>query len=140
MELSARAPLEPSPLPAAADEGRKGARYWFFTANELGMEDVAAQIDHLHIVKCAELRTAGAGFVAGPLAHGFRRQAAARGAMRRSASGCARRARSAIERAGAERCARGALSVRTLQVLNNLQVDQMLFLLLMSTWQLKART
>ncbi|KAK9840957.1 hypothetical protein WJX81_002471 [Elliptochloris bilobata] len=69
------------------DEGRKGARYWFFTANELGMEDVAAQIDHLHIVKCAELRTAGAGFVAGPLANGFRRQAAARGAARRSASG-----------------------------------------------------
>lgn len=71
-----------------ADEGRKGARYWFFTANELGMEDVAAQIDHLHIVKCAELRTAGAGFVAGPLANGFRRQAAALGAARRSASGC----------------------------------------------------
>ena len=71
----------------AADEGRKGARYWFFTANELGMEDVAAQIDHLHIVKCAELRTAGAGFVAGPLANGFRRQAAALGAARRSASG-----------------------------------------------------
>ncbi len=79
----------PSPPSAAADEGRKGARYWYFTGNELGMEDVAAQIDHLHIVKCAELRTAGAGFVAGPLAHGFRRQAAARGAMRRSASGCA---------------------------------------------------
>ncbi len=73
----------------AADEGRRGARYWYFTANELGMEDVAAQIDHLHIVKCAELRTAGAGFVAGPLANGFRRQAAARGAVRRSASGCA---------------------------------------------------
>ena len=59
-----------------ADPARMGASYWCYTVNELGMEDVAAQIDHVHVVKCSELRGGAAGLVAGPLAGGFRRQAA----------------------------------------------------------------
>ncbi len=41
-----------------------GASYWHYTVNELGMEDVAAQIDHIHVVKCSELRGGAAGLVA----------------------------------------------------------------------------
>ncbi|EIE26467.1 hypothetical protein COCSUDRAFT_39557 [Coccomyxa subellipsoidea C-169] len=63
------------------DSARMGSTYWHYTVNELGMEDVAAQIDHLHVVKCSELRGGAAGLVAGPLAHGFQRQAAADAAL-----------------------------------------------------------
>ena len=44
-----------------ADSARMGASYWHYTVNELGMEDVAAQIDHIHVVKCSELRGGHAG-------------------------------------------------------------------------------
>ena len=32
-----------------------GAQYWNFTVNELGQKDIAAQVDHIHAVKCDEL-------------------------------------------------------------------------------------
>ncbi len=32
-----------------------GAAYWHFTVNELGEQDIAAQLDHIHTVKCDEL-------------------------------------------------------------------------------------
>lgn len=64
-----------------ADSARMGSSYWHYTVNELGMEDVAAQIDHIHVVKCSELRGGAAGLVAGPLANGFKRQAAADAAL-----------------------------------------------------------
>ena len=31
-------------------------RYWQFSVNELGEKDIAAQIEHIHHVKTAELR------------------------------------------------------------------------------------
>ena len=56
-----------------ADPDKMGAKYWHYTVNELGLEDVTAQIDHIHAIKCGELNVGGpAGLVAGPLARGFR--------------------------------------------------------------------
>ena len=43
--------------PACASDGW---RYWKYTANEMALEDVAAQVDHIHVVKCAELAAVGA--------------------------------------------------------------------------------
>lgn len=43
-----------------------GAAYWHFTVNELGQKDIAAQIDHIHVVKCKELSE--------PLGHSFTRR------------------------------------------------------------------
>ena len=48
-----------------------GAKYWHYTVNEMGLEDVTAQIDHIHLVKCEELNVHEPGMVAGPLAKGF---------------------------------------------------------------------
>ena len=36
----------------------RGLRYWRYTVNEMAMEDVAAQVDHVHVVKMQELRPA----------------------------------------------------------------------------------
>ena len=36
----------------------RGLRYWRYTVNEMAMEDVAAQVDHVHVVKTQELRPA----------------------------------------------------------------------------------
>ena len=52
---------------SAALDSRK-PRYWQFSVNELGEKDIAAQIEHIHHVKSAELRlkygeTGGAGAV-----------------------------------------------------------------------------
>ena len=44
-----------------ADRAPGGLRYWKYTVNEMGLEDVAAQVDHIHVVKCAELAAAAAG-------------------------------------------------------------------------------
>lgn len=40
------------------DPQKQGAAYWHYSVNELGMEDVAAQVDHIHVIKTMEL-TAG---------------------------------------------------------------------------------
>lgn len=32
-----------------------GPAYWHFTVNELGEQDLAAQLDHIHVMKCREL-------------------------------------------------------------------------------------
>jgi len=32
-----------------------GAAYWHFTVNQLGEEDIAAQVDFIHTTKCNEL-------------------------------------------------------------------------------------
>ena len=77
-----------------ADSARMGSSYWHYTVNELGMEDVAAQIDHIHVVKCSELRGGAAGLVVGPLANGFQRQAAADAALKKA--GTAGRSRQAL--------------------------------------------
>ena len=42
-------------LSCAALDARR-ARYWQFSCNELGQQDIAAQIEHIHHVKTAELR------------------------------------------------------------------------------------
>ena len=39
----------------SADPRKSGANYWHYTVNELGMEDCAAQIYHIHCIKCDEL-------------------------------------------------------------------------------------
>ena len=44
-----------NPPRAHADASRSGAAYWCYSINELGMEDVAAQIFRIHAVKTAEL-------------------------------------------------------------------------------------
>ena len=44
----------PPHLHVNKDSSQRG-QYWHFSINELGMEDVAAQIDWIHRVKCAEL-------------------------------------------------------------------------------------
>ena len=44
----------PPHLHANKDLNVRG-QYWHFTINELGMEDISAQIDWIHRVKCAEL-------------------------------------------------------------------------------------
>ena len=57
---------------ALADPDKMGAKYWHYTVNEMGLEDVTAQVDHIHVIKCGELNVKGpAGMVAGPLARGF---------------------------------------------------------------------
>ena len=33
-----------------------GAAYWHFTVNQLGEEDIAAQVDFIHVTKCNELK------------------------------------------------------------------------------------
>ena len=33
-----------------------GAAYWYFTVNELGEKDMAAQLDHIDAIKRAELK------------------------------------------------------------------------------------
>ena len=49
-----------------------GAEYWHYSINEMGLEDITAQIDHIHVIKCGELDGTGpAGMVSGPLAKGF---------------------------------------------------------------------
>jgi hypothetical protein len=71
-----------------------GASYWKYTVNELGMEDVTAQIDHIHVVKCSELRGGHAtGLVAGPFDQGFRRHAAADAALSKAGSQAGRSSR-----------------------------------------------
>lgn len=57
-----------------ADDGMKrSGRYWTYTVNELGMEDVTAQINLIHELKCKELkRGSKAGIVEGALSNGFR--------------------------------------------------------------------
>lgn len=32
-----------------------GAKYWYFNVNQLGQEDIQAQLDFIHNAKCAEL-------------------------------------------------------------------------------------
>eukprot|EP00951_Prasinocladus_malaysianus_P018947 scaffold152693_cov36-Prasinocladus_malaysianus.AAC.1 len=32
--------------------------YWSYSINELGEKDIGAQVDHIHVVKCAELGAA----------------------------------------------------------------------------------
>ena len=55
--------------PRIQDSGR----YWAYTVNELGMEDVTAQINLIHELKCKELkRGSKAGIVEGPLSNGFK--------------------------------------------------------------------
>ena len=43
---------------SAKDMDPRGLRYWRYTVNEMAMEDVAAQVDHVHVVKTQELRPA----------------------------------------------------------------------------------
>lgn len=50
---------------------KKGSRYWHYTANELAMCDVTAQITHIHAAKVAEL--AAPGVAAGKTAGTVRR-------------------------------------------------------------------
>ncbi|GLI64543.1 hypothetical protein VaNZ11_007837 [Volvox africanus] len=37
------------------DPSRRGWRYWRYNTNHMGMYDIAAQLDHIHTIKCAEL-------------------------------------------------------------------------------------
>ena len=55
----------------AADAAKRGARYWHFTVNQLGIQDMEAQIERIHTTKTAELGFNGKGLVNGPLASGF---------------------------------------------------------------------
>ncbi|GIL73386.1 hypothetical protein Vretimale_17555 [Volvox reticuliferus] len=48
------------------DPSRRGWRYWQYNINHMGMYDIAAQLDHIHNTKCAEL---GAGTVSLDLDH-----------------------------------------------------------------------
>ncbi|GAB4815151.1 hypothetical protein N2152v2_002197 [Parachlorella kessleri] len=48
-----------NPPRAHVDPRMQGARYWRYSLNELGMEDVAAQVDHIHKVKIGELTSGG---------------------------------------------------------------------------------
>lgn len=43
----------------ASDPSVKGNAYFCYSMNELGELDIGAQIDHIHVVKCAELGAAG---------------------------------------------------------------------------------
>ena len=40
---------------APAVKEKRGARYWFYTINELGQEDMEAQFGYIHQIKMAEL-------------------------------------------------------------------------------------
>ncbi|KAG2433660.1 hypothetical protein HXX76_008031 [Chlamydomonas incerta] len=57
-----------------SDPAYRGGRYWRYNINHMGMYDIAAQLDHIHNIKCSEL---GAGSVTldldhlGPLAGSF---------------------------------------------------------------------
>ena len=67
----------------ADDSLKHSLRYWAYTVNELGMEDVTAQINLIHELKCKELKRGGkAGIVEGALSNGFRCTAAADSSMR----------------------------------------------------------
>jgi len=62
-----------NPPRAHSNPARSGAAYWAYSINELGMEDVAALVDRIHAVKCAELGSAtgragvrSSGIVGGP--------------------------------------------------------------------------
>ncbi|KAL4539401.1 hypothetical protein Ndes2437B_g02221 [Nannochloris sp. 'desiccata'] len=50
-----------NPPRAHVDASRSGAAYWCYSINELGMEDVAAQMYRIHAVKTAELGSSGDG-------------------------------------------------------------------------------
>ena len=50
-----------NPPRAHADASKSGASYWCYSINELGMEDVAAQVHRIHAVKTAELGRGGGG-------------------------------------------------------------------------------
>lgn len=39
----------------AADKAKMGARYWHFNVNQLGQEDIEAQLEFIHSRKCDEL-------------------------------------------------------------------------------------
>jgi len=42
-----------------SDPAMEGSAYWGYSINELGELDTGAQVDHIHVVKCAELGAAG---------------------------------------------------------------------------------
>lgn len=46
-----------NPPRAHVSPHKQGAYYWRYTMNELGAEDIAAQVDHIHMVKCGELQS-----------------------------------------------------------------------------------
>lgn len=52
-----------NPPRAHTDATRSAAEYWCYTINELGTEDVAAQIDWIHKVKMYELGRGGGGIL-----------------------------------------------------------------------------
>ena len=67
----------------ADDTLKHSLRYWAYTVNELGMEDVTAQINLIHELKCKELKRGGkAGIVEGALSNGFRCTTAPDNSMR----------------------------------------------------------
>lgn len=41
------------------DPARQGAKYWHYSANELALCDVTAQVNHIHAIKLAELAATG---------------------------------------------------------------------------------
>ncbi|KAI3435938.1 hypothetical protein D9Q98_001996 [Chlorella vulgaris] len=47
-----------------ADPALRGSRYWHYTLGELGTQDIAAQVEHIHAVKMRELRP-GTGYAQG---------------------------------------------------------------------------
>ena len=83
-------PAAPDSAQPPADPARQGARYWHYTVNELGIQDIEAQIDRIHAVKIAELGAGGrAGLVSGPLASGFLPVPSMNAATLEAALGCA---------------------------------------------------
>lgn len=52
-------PATPTARCPFADPARRGWRYWAYNINHMGMNDIAAQLDHIHNVKCAELGAGG---------------------------------------------------------------------------------
>ena len=72
-----------------ADPAKRGARYWHFTVNELGIQDMEAQVERIHCVKSAELGSRGKGLVHGPLASGFLPAPFMNAATLEAALGCA---------------------------------------------------
>ena len=82
-------PSKPRPEPGpAADPAKRGARYWHFTVNELGIQDMEAQVERIHSVKSAELGPKGKGLVHGPLASGFLPAPSMNAATLEAALGC----------------------------------------------------
>ena len=47
--------LQPMSGSCCAGQEMMGPGYWHFTVNELGEKDIAAQLDHIHVIKCREL-------------------------------------------------------------------------------------